>query len=410
MASGTSSQLSSSTAGPRLTSSAAGRRVIRPRVRPLPPGADRDIDTVSQLQALLHEGRSLSGLRLQGLDLSAVEPDLLARDDAHDLVVLGGRLSHRLEEHLRAHGAIIFPPAPHAPVPIYRGTLYTGAELYAGLAEHGYAQTPDARAYAWLQDAALRHDAYVTVLRAIHDDAMSDALVTALAERPAVGVMGGHAVARGTEEFAAAARLGNRMADAGLVVLTGGGPGAMEAANLGAWCRDESVLDQTLLALAAVPRFSTGVGPWAQVALDARERAETADPRAAAADPAELRTLGVPTWYYGHEPPNVFGDRIAKFFSNALREDLLLQHSTAGLVVLPGAAGTVQEVFQMATRLYYAADPDPGPLVLVDERHWTQELPVWPLLEALGAGRPMGDLLHLVDSVGEAATVIEGRR
>ncbi len=53
-----------------------------------------------------------------------------------------------------------------------------------------------------------------------------------------MGVMGGHAVSRDTEPYAGAARLGHRLAAAGLAVLTGGGPGAMEAANLGALAPD----------------------------------------------------------------------------------------------------------------------------------------------------------------------------
>ena len=124
--------------------------------------------------------------------------------------------------------------------------------------------------------------------------------------------------------------------------------------------------------------------------------------------PGPLRSLGIPTWHYGHAPPNVFGDLIAKFFSNALREDLLLHHSSSGLVVLPGAAGTVQEIFQMATRLYYEVDGRVPPVVLVGRAHWTEHLPVWPLLQALGQDRPMGGGIHLVESVGEAAALLTG--
>ena len=71
-------------------------------------------------------------------------------------------------------------------------------------------------------------------------------------------------------------------------------------------------------------------------------------------EPAEVTSVGVPTWFYGHEPPNVFAGAIAKFFSNALREDGLLARCTDGVVYLPGAAGTVQEVFQAVTGHYYA--------------------------------------------------------
>ncbi|WP_457840977.1 hypothetical protein, partial [Staphylococcus aureus] len=85
----------------------------------------------------------------------------------------------------------------------------TPQELYAGLDEVGYAHTVDARAYAWSRDASVAHDAYVTALRAIHDDAMADALAAVVAGRRVVGVMGGHALRRGTGDFATAAVLGH---------------------------------------------------------------------------------------------------------------------------------------------------------------------------------------------------------
>lgn len=100
------------------------------------------------------------------------------------------------------------------------------------------------------------------------------------------------------------------------------------------------------------------------------------------------RSVAIPTWHYGHEPPNVFGDRVAELFANALREDLLLEHSSGGLVVLPGAAGTVQEVFQMATRLYYETEQPLPPVILVGRAHWT-EAP--GLAVAAGPGPPPPD-------------------
>lgn len=369
-------------------------------LRPAVPGLVHEISDHETLDALLTVGASLRGSRLQGLDLSAHEDALLRRQDLSGVVVLGGVLTAALERHLRTHGAIIFPTDPSAPVRPYRGSLYTAAELYDGLGEHGYAHTTDARAYAWLQDAALRHDAYVTVLRAIHDDAITDALVDVVSELRVVGVMGGHALARGTAAYAQAARLGQTLAAAGYVVATGGGPGAMEAANLGAWCRQEEQLAPVLERVARVPHFVDGIDAWAGVALDVVLETH-GDQRA----PGPLRSLGIPTWHYGHEPPNVFGDLIAKFFSNALREDLLLHHSNAGVVVLPGAAGTVQEVFQMATRQYYEVDGRVPPVVLVGREHWTEHLPVYPLLRALGEGRPMAQQVLLVDTVEEAAAL-----
>ena len=115
----------------------------------------------------------------------------------------------------------------------------------------------------------------------------------------------------------------------------------------------------------------------------------------------------MPTWFYGHEPPNVFAEGIAKYFSNAVREDGLLARSNAGVLVMPGAAGTVQEVFQLATRLYYAPNDVTPPRSSSSEvDHWVETLPVWPLLRAMAQGRRMEHVLHLVDDAQEAVDLV----
>ena len=172
----------------------------------------------------------------------------------------------------------------------------------------------------------------------------------------------------------------------------------MEAANLGALCPDPSRLESALRRLAAVPSFAPDVTAWATLALEVR----AVDVPTTDAAPS---SVGVPTWFYGHEPPNVFVDRVAKFFSNALREDGLLARCNAGVVVLPGAAGTVQEIFQAATRLYYGQGR-PAPLVLVGREHWTRVVPVWETLTALGAGRGMAGAVHLVDTPDQALALL----
>ncbi|MFC7491821.1 MULTISPECIES: LOG family protein [unclassified Knoellia] len=365
-----------------------------------------EIESLRDLDAALESGAPLTGRRLQDLDLRDHEARLLSRTDLDGLVVLGGRLSPELDHHLRLHGALVFPTDPGAPVNPYRASLYQPHELYAGLAEHGYEQTPDARAYGWSREADPHHDVFVTLLRAIHDDSVSDALTEFVGDVPVVGVMGGHALTRDSDAYAGAARLGHTLASSGLVVATGGGPGAMEAANLGALCPSHEVVSEALGRLAGIPSFRPSIGAWAELALEVYD-----DVLPLPLQDSAVRSIGIPTWFYGHEPPNVFCNGIAKYFSNAIREDGLLARSTAGLIVLHGAAGTVQEIFQSITPLYYAeAERTLAPLVLVGVDHWSREVPVWDVIRALSSERGMGQVVHLVDSTDEAAELVLSSR
>ncbi len=361
--------------------------------------SSREITSTDQFRLLLEEGTSLRGARLQGLDLRPVEGLLLGHADLRGLVVLGGIVPELLATHLHRAGAVVFPPDPALPVDPYRPGLYDPHQLYSGLTEHGYEHTPDARAYRWSLDPATGRDVYASTMCAIHDDSVRDALDEALEDRAVVGIMGGHDQLRGSSQFAAAARLGATLARSGRTVLTGGGPGAMEAACLGAAATDEDHLTAALRVLARVPSFRPDVDAWARLAFEVRSAHTSAAHR--------TRTIGIPTWYYGHEPAQVFCAGIAKFFSNALREDTLLARCDAGIVVLPGAAGTVQEIFQAVTRMYYADPADTlPPLVLVGQTQWTHDVPVWELVSSLATGRAMRARVHLVDTVQEAADIL----
>ena len=236
----------------------------------------------------------------------------------------------------------------------------------------------------------------------LHDHSITDALddVTSdLEPRTIVGIMGGHAVARGDTTYRAAAELGASLTAAGRTVLTGGGPGAMEAANLGAYLNSRpDSLDEALTIMKPTPSYRPSIDAWAQCAFRVRARWPIANAG---------RSLSIPTWFYGHEPTNVFATEIAKYFSNALRENTLLNRCRGGVVCFPGQAGTVQEIFQAATENFYAADASLiAPLILVGRQYWTDTYPAWTLLQRLGAGRPMGQSIYCVDDVYEATSLL----
>lgn len=348
-----------------------------------------DVDTLEDFDRRLARGaRSLSGWRMRALDLTERGRALRGVDVAESLF-LGCRLSLADEESVRARGAVVFPALPGIPIDTYRTTLYTPADLFG---TEGYSHSLDARTYAWSQRETSRDAA---LAQSLHDHSIDLALADWVSRRKLVGVMGGHGVVRGSREYADGVELGHSLSQT-LTVATGGGPGAMEAVNLGGYLvgRGADAREQALAMLAVVPGFAPSVAAWAEAAFAVRD-----------AFPEGGDSLGIPTWHYGHEPPNAFAGAIAKYFRNAQREAILLEVCQAGIVFLPGAGGTVQEIFQDACENYYADESSVAPMILVGRSYWTEQYPAWPLLQSLAKGRPMERRVHLVDTVQEAADV-----
>lgn len=351
-----------------------------------------EVDSLEEFDRRLALGStSLTGWHLHSLDLTGRSEQLCDVRVAGALF-LGCELTEADAVDVRTRGAIVFPAVPDVPVDAYRAGLYTPAELFDTTP---YESCLDARVYAWSKQPPSSDSEMV---RTLHDHGVDEALASFRKGRHFVGVMGGHALQRGERAYADAARLGQLLAGSSrMTVATGGGPGAMEAANLGAWLagRDEDDLRSALKELATVPSFRPDIGAWAKAAF------------AVLADfPDGGESLGIPTWHYGHEPPNAFASSIAKYFRNATREAILLEVCDAGIAFLPGAGGTVQEIFQDACENYYADESSVAPMVLVGIEHWTRTVPAWPLLKALAAGRAMEEHVHLVDSVDEAAALM----
>ncbi len=357
-----------------------------------------EIHTIEEFQRHADSVGSLDGVVVQGVDLSATGSTLMSVSCV-GATFLGCRLSGDLLEHVVNGGASVFPRLPALPFDPYRPRLYGQGELLVGW-EPGDAASFDDRAldsriYAW----SSRHPKGTSppvldaLAQRLHDHAIDDALSAQRASRPEGGaVMGGHSMTRTDPAYRTVAQLGRAMAREGWHVATGGGPGAMEAANLGAWLalQHDDALDEALDLLAAEVRYQHADGYLAggQQVLDRF------------ADGAE--SLAVPTWFYGHEPTNQFATHVAKYFANSIREDGLLAIATRGVVFAPGAAGTTQEVFQDATQNHYAVFGNVSPMVFLDSVFWRETLPAEPLLRTLAGERPYAALIGTADSATEA--------
>ena len=357
-----------------------------------------EVENLAGFDRLVAAGAlSMHGWHVQSLDLRGRGAQLEALE-VQGAIFLGCTFDHGVEISLRRRGALIFPRLEAVPFNPYRGRLYTPQELYAGIASSRYEDTLDGRVYQWSIRLGQRHRLDATLAAALHDHSIGVALdeltrTDLFADRTMVGVMGGHAAARGTALFDEAALLGRLLARNSRVVATGGGPGIMEAANLGAFLSEAPEQDfrRALADVAAVPSFRPSVSAWARVAAAVVER-----------HPEGTPSLGVPTWFYGHEPPNFFATHVAKYFANAIRAAILLELCNGGIIFLPGSGGTVQEIFQDACENYYGAPETITPMVLVGHEHWLRRFPAWPLLQSLASGRRMEGRIFLVDTVEEA--------
>ncbi|HVK24600.1 MAG TPA: hypothetical protein VM677_24840 [Actinokineospora sp.] len=357
-----------------------------------------DLDTLRRHRA---DSLDLRRVVLTRLDLTAREDDALLRTAMDGALLLGCTLTPEARRRAEAAGALVFPVVPNLPYDTYRATLYTAEELFAGFdPDHpeSYADTPDARIYRHTKETAL--DPLHALTERLHDHSISEALADVLTGHP-VAVMGGHALTRDSAGYRDAVNLGITLGQNGFTVLTGGGPGAMEAIPLGVRLDDQSSVDAALATLAAAPKFASGasvdtaeIGRWlaAGLAVDLPER--------------EIRTIGIPTWFYGHEPPNPFCQLHAKYFANSVREDGLLTVATGGIIYTPGSAGTVQEVFQDYTQNHYGSVGPPAPMIFLGHRFWTEDVPAAPLVGKLAKGRAAEPWILVTDDADEAVALL----
>lgn len=136
---------------------------------------------------------------------------------------------------------------------------------------------------------------------------------------PAVTVFGSARFKPGHPYYELARQVGRKLAEAGFTVITGGGPGAMEAANRGA-------------------REAGGPSYGLNITLPHEQK------------------------------PNEYVDENIEFRYFFVRKVMLVKYSCA-YIVLPGGLGTLDELFEAAT-LLQCGKIGPFPLVLVGWSFW----------------------------------------
>ena len=353
-----------------------------------------EVEDIHSFFALARQGSTLRHYAFQGIDFDSLSRQMCCTYD--DCIFLGCNIPDSMRESICCNCIIL--PRVDAPFAVFPSALYTATTLYHGYNRHDKATFEtcyDTQVYRhYKEQGKTATDIRESLLRTLHDHSISDALhdiLSLYAERDVIAIMGGHSLLRTDETYLLVARIARALTEQGRLVVSGGGPGAMEATHLGAYMahRPDNDLLQAVAHLSQAPSYRDT--DWLSTAFEVMERY----PRV-----TETHDIGVPTWFYGHEPTTPFAAHIAKYFDNSIREDGLLTIAKGGVIFAPGSAGTMQEIFQDAAQNHYETFGYASPMVFLGTRYWTQQLPVYPFLQQLmQEGRYKNLILSLTDDV-----------
>ena len=307
-------------------------------------------------------------------------------------------------EAVEALKEIIAQPSFRMPFDIFREHLYSAEDLYKGYLPGKtltFKECYDQQVYLhYLKAGKSATEIKETLARTLHDHSMTNAMNDFLShfdEKHVVGMMGGHGLLRDEEAYRQVVMVSKTLAENDCLMVSGGGPGAMEATHLGAWMagRSEEETNDALSILKEAPSYKDS--RWLDTALQVMKKYPQ----------EQYVSLGVPTWLYGHEPATPFATHIAKYFDNSIREDGILTIAKGGIIYSPGSAGTLQEIFQDAVQNHYLSFGYASPMVFLDSDYWTTQMPVYPLLEELlSKGRYKNLILSLSDEESDVIAEI----
>lgn len=184
----------------------------------------------------------------------------------------------------------------------------------------------------------------------------------ALAELgPAIAVFGSARTPADHPTYVQGEEVGRRLVEAGFAVITGGGPGTMEAANKGA-----SEAGGVSVGLGIELPFETGLNPWVDKGINFRY-----------------------------------------FFA---RKTMFVKYAQ-GFIVLPGGVGTLDELFEALT-LVQTGKVTSFPVVLVGVDYWRGLLD-WLSRTVLAQGKIKQsdlDMITLTDDLEEAVRLMVAAR
>src|ERR1700747_988300 len=217
--------------------------------------------------------------------------------------------------------------------------------------------SPESADEIFLEGPRSRYAEFFTLLRVMRD--FLRGFRTLHFVGPCVTVFGSARIQRDDPHYELAMKMGAAIARLGFTVMTGGGPGIMEAANRGA--------------------------------------KETGG-----------RSVGCTIELPSEQPANAYLDRCVRLHYFFVRKTLLVKYSYA-FVVMPGGAGTLDELFEALT-LIQTAQIKNFPIVIIAIDYWRRLI---GFIEQMAQRGKIGSkdlsLIYATDSVDEAIAHIRSK-
>ncbi len=216
---------------------------------------------------------------------------------------------------------------------------------------------PEGADEVMLEGPRSRLDEFIILLRVMRDFLRGFRVLHFVG--PCVTVFGSARISADDASYKLARAMGAAIARLGFTVMTGGGPGIMEAANRGA----------------------QDVGG---------------------------RSVGCNIQLPHEQAPNPYLDRSVTMHYFFVRKALLIKYSYA-FVVMPGGAGTLDELFEALT-LIQTGKIKNFPIVVMGTEYWLELLAFTQKMARLGMiSEPDLSLIYATDSVDEAIAYIRTR-
>jgi uncharacterized protein (TIGR00730 family) len=202
----------------------------------------------------------------------------------------------------------------------------------------------------FLEEPRSRIREFITLVRVMRDFVRGFRVLHFVG--PCVTVFGSARIKSDSPYYELARKMGAAIAQLGFTVMTGGGPGIMEAANRGA----------------------KDVGG---------------------------RSVGCNIELPHEQTPNGYLDRFVTLHYFFVRKTLLIKYSY-GFVILPGGAGTLDEMFEAIT-LIQTRKMKNFPVVIMGTDYWDEILPFIDKMAKAGMIAPSDlELVHATNSVDDA--------